>query len=45
MLWQMHLMKNAIGTVWNAWETTWSGIVSVDAFHDRIHPSESKKNN
>ena len=24
--------ENAIGTVWNAWETTWSGVVSVDAF-------------
>ena len=29
--------QNAIGTVWNAWETTWSGITQVDAFAERIH--------
>jgi hypothetical protein len=29
--------RNAIGTVWNAWETTWSGITQVDNFEERIH--------
>ena len=29
--------RNAIGTVWNAWETTWSGITQVDNFSERIH--------
>ena len=30
--------QNAIGTVWNAWETTWSGVVSVDNFSDTEKP-------
>ena len=29
--------ENAIGTVWNAWETTWSGIVSVDVLTETPH--------
>ena len=29
--------RNAIGTVWNAWETTWSGITQVDSFSRRLH--------
>jgi len=28
--------QNAIGTVWNAWETTWSGIVQVDSFGNDV---------
>ena len=35
--------ENAIGTVWNAWETTWSGIASVDAFADRIHAAKVRR--
>ena len=28
--------QNAIGTVWNAWETTWSGVISRQRFTQRI---------
>ena len=34
--------QNAIGTIWNAWETTWSGVIQVDSFSN---PPETNPHN
>ena len=34
--------QNAIGTIWNAWETTWSGVIQVDNFSN---PPETNPHN